>query len=176
MWYPHHESPPSGELEEGYGLRPYQVGDDERWLGLLSANGQLGTWDADRLERDLKGHLVRGTPLLVLHGEQVVAAAGVYDRLVAGVMSWEIGWVVCHPEHSGKGLGRCATAAAVQVALALERRPIVLRTDDHRIPALKSYLRLGFVPEYGHPSYPPRWQALFAELGQEFGPTGNEAL
>ena len=125
--------------------------------------------------RDAKGQLAPGTPLFALQGERIVAAAGVYGRSVAGVTSWEVGWVACHPCHAGKGLGRAATAAAVQAALTLERRPIVLKTDDHRIAAVKSYLRLGFVPEYGHPTYPSRWEAVFAKLGPESAPNDREA-
>ena len=175
MWYPQGRSPPSPELEEGYGLRPHCVGDDAAWLALLEANGELGAWDLERLQRDAKGQLAPGTPLFALQGERIVAAAGVYGRSVAGVTSWEVGWVACHPCHAGKGLGRAATASAVQAALTLERRPIVLKTDDHRIAAVKSYLRLGFVPEYGHPTYPSRWEAIFAKLGPESAPNDREA-
>ena len=33
-------------------------------------------------------------------------------------------------------------------------------TDDERIPALKTYLSLGFKPVYNHESHLPRWQKI----------------
>jgi mycothiol synthase len=65
-------------------------------------------------------------------------------------------------------LGGRVTAAAVEIALGLPLRPIVLRTDDYRIPAIKVYLKLGFVPTYDHLSYPDRWQAIFLALGENY--------
>jgi hypothetical protein len=41
-------------------------------------------------------------------------------------------------------------------------------TDDHRLPALKVYLGLGFRPDLGHPSYAERWERLFAQLGERY--------
>jgi mycothiol synthase len=98
-------------------------------------------------------------------GAQLAACAGVHDAVIDGVEYWEIGWVASHPAHRGRGLGGQVTAAAVGHALALGGRPVVLRTDDFRLPAIKVYLQLGFVPLFDHPSYPERWRLIASRLG-----------
>ena len=168
MWYSGRRPPSREILAEGYRLRSFQSGDEPGWLELLKANGQLGTWDLTRIRGELEGTLVRGGQQFVVFGELPVAAAGVYDRKREDRAAWEIGWVASHPEHRGRNLGRAATAAAVTVALGLPERPVYLLTDDFRLPALKMYLRLGFIPDLQHPSYPERWQRLFVQLGDSY--------
>lgn len=168
MRYPHQIAPLTGKLAKGYILRTYQKGDEESWVELLNANGQLGTWDRMRVEEQLHGDLVEGNQFFVVAANQIVALASVYDRKLEEVACWEIGWVASHPQHRGKGLGRHITAAAVEAALSLSVRPVVLRTDDFRIPAIKVYLKLGFVPDCNHASYPKRWQTIFADLGDGY--------
>ena len=153
---------------EGYKLRFWREGDEGGGLDLLNATGQLGVWDQARIRSELAASVVDSGQLCVVHGEQIVALASVQDRKVFGVESWEIGWVATHPEHRGKGLGSWVTTAAIEVALALPSRPIVLQTDDYRIPAIKVYLKLGFLPNYDHVSYPLRWGKIFLTLGSDY--------
>ncbi len=168
MRYPHQIAPLVGKLEQGYLLRTYQEGDESGWMEALNANGELGVWDLQRIRAELEGDLVQGTQFFVVVGGEIGALGSVYDRTIGGVKSWEIGWVASHPGHRGKGLGSHVTARTIESALALPRRPIVLRTDDFRIPAIKTYLKLGFVPTYDHASYAARWQEVFAELGEQY--------
>jgi mycothiol synthase len=41
----------------------------------------------------------------------------------------------------------------------------VLETDDHRLPAIRLYLSLGFLPQMVAPDHPERWRAVFQALG-----------
>ena len=165
MWYPHPDPPALCALEEGYHLRPYCKGDEAGWVDLLNSNGELGKWSMERVEAEIRGNLVHRAQFFVFAGRNIVAAAGVYEGRLNGEDCWEIGWVASDPKHRGKGLGRQATAAAVGAARSLPDRPIFLKTDDFRIAAIKVYLQLGFVPDFAHPSYKPRWQKIFARLG-----------
>ncbi|HHY83306.1 MAG TPA: hypothetical protein GX505_11630 [Clostridiales bacterium] len=36
----------------------------------------------------------------------------------------------------------------------------VLETDDFRLPAIKTYFRLGFQPKFTHESHPDRWDKI----------------
>lgn len=168
MWYPHTQSPDLGALPCGYQRRAFRPGDEHGWVALLNANGQLGQWDLERIRREIAGQLVLTGQRFVLCGDEIVAAAGVYDRQREGKDAWEIGWIACHPEHRGRNLGGQVTSGAVAVALKLSRRPIYLLTDDFRLPALKVYLKLGFVPDMQHPSYAERWQGIFGRLGESY--------
>lgn len=166
MWYPHLKPPDPGELAAGYRIRAFRPGDEQGWIELLNATAELGQWDRARLQREIEGPLLR--EFFALAEEAIVAAAGVYARQREGEEAYEIGWVACHPAHRGRHLGAQVTAAAVRAALALPRRPIFLLSDDFRMPALKVYLKLGFVPDYQHPSYADRWERIFAALGEEY--------
>jgi len=168
MWCPHSESPDPGSLPNGYQLRVFRQGDEDGWVTLLNANGQLGQWDLERIRREVDGPLVAEGQQFVLCGDEIVAAAGVYDRQREGKDAWEIGWIACHPEHRGRNLGGQVTTGAVAAAMQLPRRPIYLLTDDFRLPALKVYLKLGFVPDMQHPSYAERWQEIFGRLGESY--------
>ncbi|MBI2505419.1 MAG: GNAT family N-acetyltransferase [Candidatus Latescibacteria bacterium] len=169
-------APPAVEgVPAGYQLRPFQAGDEPGWMELLNANGELGEWSLERIAGILGGGLKN--QFFAVCGGQLTACAGVHDTQLEGAEYWEIGWVASHPQHRGKGLGVQVTAAALGAALELPRRPIVLRTDDFRLPAIKVYLKLGFVPLLDHPSYPERWRLIHSRLGpgSEVRPPGASA-
>ncbi len=45
-------------------------------------------------------------------------------------------------------------------------RRCILRTDDFRLPAIKTYLDLGFAPEMLDESHPERWAKAWEALGR----------
>jgi mycothiol synthase len=166
MQYPAALAPTVPAPAPGYQLRAFAAGDEAGWAALLNANGELGSWSIERIEGVLAGGLKR--QFFIASAEGLVACAGVHDVALEGTPYWEIGWVASHPAHRGRGLGGQVTAAAVGYALGLPRRPILLRTDDFRLPAIKVYLQLGFAPLLDHPSYPERWRLIGNKLGPRY--------
>ena len=164
LWYGREAAPDLPEMA-GYRLRTYRPGDEEGWLALLQANGELGRWDRQRLESVLKEARVQ---LFVECSGQLVACTGCNDRTRELRPCWEIGWVAVHPAFQGRGLSKFIVGAAVAQAKSLGPRPIYLLTDDFRLPALRCYLKLGFAPNSSHPSYPRRWADIFARLGADY--------
>ena len=168
MRYPGRSSPPPVEIPVRYQLRTYMEGDVPGWVALFNANGQLGEWDAAKVRGELDGSVVAGMQFFVVDGEDPVAMASVHNKVMQEEECWMIGWVATHPEHLGNRLGAHATMAAVRAALTLPERPVVLLTDDFRLPAIRVYLKLGFVPTYDHPTYPGRWNEVFARVGEAY--------
>ena len=164
MWYRSAEAPKQVDLD-GYSLRTYESGDEQGWLNLLVANGELGIWDRERLDGVLAETHVQ---FFVECEGQIIACTGVNDRLRDVGPCWEIGWVAVHPDFQGRRIGAFIIGGAVAKALQLGSRPIYLLTDDFRVPALRSYLKLGFEPDGTHPSYRDRWGKIFAHLGSEY--------
>ena len=164
MWYLHAEAPDLIEVATCQ-VRTYQPGDEEGWLALLQANGELGVWDHERLEGVLADTHIQ---LFVECEGQIAACTGVNDRVRDMGACWEIGWVAVHPAFQGRGISKLITGAAVARALKMAPRPIYLLTDDFRLPALRCFLKLGFTPDNSHPSYPIRWQEIFAGLGEDY--------
>ena len=168
MWYVYDTISALEPLPLRYKVRPFREGDQRGWADLLERNGQLGRWDLPRVEGELGGALLPAGQFFVECEERIVACAGVYDRQRNDLACWEIGWIASDPEQAGMRLGRHATAAAVGYALTLPKRPIYLLTDDHRVPALKTYLKVGFTPDLSDRSYVGRWQLVFSALGHGY--------
>lgn len=96
------------------------------------------------------------------------------DRLVATVTAIEHadfpgeGWfrmVASDPEFRGKGLGKQVCLAALHSLAKRGYKTAVLCTDDDRIPAIKTYLSLGFEPVYIHESHRDRWERIYMKIG-----------
>lgn len=156
---------PPARLPAGYTIRRFRPGDESLWAGVLHASGELGDWNLERAQRALVGtSRVQGDSIhLVMAGEKAVATACV--QVVDGrTREAELGWVATVPEHRGRGLGRQVCAAVLRHIEALGYPTAYLVTDDHRLPAVKTYLRLGFAPEMIHDSHPARWEALYDAL------------
>ena len=87
----------------------------------------------------------------------------------------ELGWLAGHPAHAGKGLG-LAVSAAVTARLIEEGCEVVhLYTEDYRLAALKTYLKLGYVPFLDMEGMFERWREICERLGWAFTPERWEA-
>jgi len=80
------------------------------------------------------------------------------------------------PGHQGKHLGAKVSLAALRRFVEEGRIDAVLQTDDFRLPAIRTYLRLGFEPLPIHENQRQRWRAVFDEilrpdLVRQFQPT-----
>lgn len=73
-------------------------------------------------------------------------------------------WVATAPEARGMGLGALVSLAAMHRLRELGFPASRLSTDDERIPAIRTYLRLGFLPVVVDETHPGRWRALADQL------------
>lgn len=75
-------------------------------------------------------------------------------------------WVGTHPDHTRRGLAMALMARLLQDFRERGYRDAVLETDDFRIPALKTYLRCGFLPVYivKGEDHRSRWAAIFQTI------------
>ena len=77
------------------------------------------------------------------------------------------GWlhmVGVDPDARGMGLSLSIVAAALRSFRERGFNSVMLSTDDFRIPAIKTYLRLGFNPVMSHESHEARWAAIMEKL------------
>ena len=138
---------------------------------MLNANGQLGAWDAARAERcftDPRPVLAAGTFLIMHRGRPVATACTVLPT--PAEPRHELGWVAVDPAHQGMGLGLQVCAAVLQYARRRGWPASTLNTDDWRLPAVRTYLKLGFKPEITHDSHPARWQEVHRLLAAAAAP------
>jgi mycothiol synthase len=154
------EHVPELDVPPGYRLRPLTASDVEPWTALLNENGELGTWTVERAARYFGPHtsVLLAESFFVLHGATPVATAQLelhLDDEYAPLA--ELGWVAVTPEQRGRGLGYLVCLAVLRQAAATQQSGVFLRTDDHRYPAIGTYLKLGFEPWLRDPSAAARW-------------------
>ena len=157
---------PEWQVPTGYLLRHFRKGDEEAYLELMHIAG-FNDWNRDNLNAVLKSAVPNG----IVFVEHVATA-----KIVATAMGWhkqsplfpdgyEMGWVAADSTHKGKGLGQIVTNAATRALLEHGARRIYLLTDDWRLPAIKTYLKVGYVPLYHKPGMKRYWHKLFITLG-----------
>lgn len=69
------------------------------------------------------------------------------------------------PDAKGKGGGYTVSAHCVNVAFEKGYRKMSLVTDEFRVPAIKIYYRLGFLPVFHEPDMRGRWESTARMIG-----------
>lgn len=173
MVWPDHllDQPPAVRVAQGYHLRTYRPGDEPRFYEVMALAGWPG-WDDERL-RPWIARIPPGSWFMAVHtaSDQIVATAmGLHDHSDDHPFGGELGWVAADPAHSGQGLGLAVSAAVTARLLAAGYRNVHLYTEHWRLAAIKSYLKLGYVPFLYAPEMAQRWRALCLELGWPYTP------
>ena len=76
--------------------------------------------------------------------------------------------VACHTDARGNKLGEALLARAMaklKEEMPGENRITRLTTDDWRLPAIKGYIRAGFLPVLYDDDMEERWRRILGELG-----------
>jgi mycothiol synthase len=166
------ESPPATEVPTGYLLRVFQPDlDAPAYLDLMHSAGFTGCDDAF-LAKMLDLMLAGGFLVITQPGNREIVASAMAHR---GSTPWcqtagSLGWVAASAAHAGRSLGRAVCGAAVSRLIAAGYRCIYLLTDDWRLPAVKTYLRLGFVPHLCAPDMHERWRDVCEQVRWPFTP------
>ena len=106
------------------------------------------TWDAERTNKELLQapdvHAVYG----VMQQGKMVATASSQIRAHRSLTSGYVHWVGTHPDYRGKRLAYALVAKVLQDFVERGYEDAYLETQPFRLPAIKTYLRLGFIPVY----------------------------
>ena len=157
---------PQLELPTGYGMRTYLEGDEVHWARIISDS--FG--GRERTAQDTEDQIT---------GREVFLPDGLYFATHRGIpvgtaCAWresvdekEVGYVHMVgvvAEHTGHKLGKWVSLAVLHYFRDRGFISAMLDTDDFRIPAVKTYLNLGFIPVYVEDGQPERWHAIFEKL------------
>jgi mycothiol synthase len=178
LWPPSRlAEPPVDRPPEGYELRTYQRGDEAAWLTIQSLADPDLPRDSAGAGNLLKNYLSILLPnglFFAVHraSGEAVATAGAVHNTRDGMFPFggELGWVATVPEHQSRGLGRAVSAAVTRRLIGAGYESIRVGTQDHRLAAIKVYLRLGYVPYLYAGDMAERWQRICAKLGRPFTP------
>lgn len=158
--------PSRPELPAGYALRLLREDEDKALAALLRSAFPEMTWSAETARKALIDAPDVAATYVVDHDGTPVATASARfmpDRFPG---SGYLHWVGVHAEHRGRSFGALVTIRVLQHFKEAGCRDSVLETDDLRLPAIRLYLNLGYVPEYSDPSHPARWEKVLEQLGE----------
>lgn len=102
--------------------------------------------------------------LAELNGEAVGTATG---YLNGDGTSGTVHMVSVLKKASGRKLGKILCEHVMRYLVRNGCTQIVLTTDDFRLPAIKTYLSLGFQPIQNEDEMKRRWSAVFEQLGEK---------
>ena len=162
--------PPLPALPNGYALRETQPGDIPAVAAVLNRAFAGDTWDPARSwdEARVAATLneeqgVKQTLVIDFGGRPIAtASARLQPERFRG--SGYLHWVAVDPDHRGQRLGFFLSLAVLHTFVTLGCADALLETQDHRLAAIQTYLRLGFMPEYRDETHRERWDAIQARL------------
>ena len=156
---------PMISLPPGYSLRTYRPGDEVQFFTLMESAGWPG-WDDEKLRPWLFRILPDGWFMAIDQNSGKIAASAMatHDHTWRHPFCGEVGWVAADPAHTGKGLGMAITAAVTARFIEVGYRHIHLFTEHWRLPAIKTYLKLGYEPLTDSVEVEKLWQKIFLQL------------
>ena len=162
-------TPPSVHLTPSYLMRTYNPRDNKCFFDLMNMAGGKD-WDEQHLEPWIPRILSEGW-FLVFHQESGrIVASCMALRSEAYSSGCELGWLASDPAHSGKGLGLALSAAVTARMIDEGFRVIHLYTEGFRLAAIKTYLKIGYVPLLCRDKINDRWQEICKQLDFPFTP------
>jgi mycothiol synthase len=166
--------PPVPRVTAGYTLRTYRRGDEAGFYDVMALAGWPG-WDSTKLEPWIARIPPESWYMMVdeQNGRIAATAMGLHDHSDLHPFGGELGWVAADPAHAGQGLGMAVCAAVTARLIAAGYRNIHLYTEHWRLAALKTYLKLGYVPFIYAERLIPRWAAVCGQLGWPFEPPAS---
>jgi mycothiol synthase len=159
---------PEIEVPDGYLVRTSREGDGLHWARILRESFVEDSFDEARFEREMRQHpAYRPDRIFLVCAPDGLpcATASAYRLDAYGPNAGCLHYVGVCPAHVGRRLGYAVSLAVLHKFRSEGLQMAVLQTDDFRLAAVKTYLRLGFSPLIVHESQPARWHAVFARLG-----------
>ncbi|MEK8127116.1 GNAT family N-acetyltransferase [Paenibacillus filicis] len=151
------------ELPSGFTLQNYQPGYEKDWEEIIEQSfGQF--FDFSMMEEDPSFHPSRIFFVISPEGNPVSTASAFWQE-AWGPFTGYLHMVATYPDYRGMGLGYAVSLAAMQQMVADNRARAVLQTDDHRLSAIKMYLKLGYKPKITKWGHVYRWHRVLRQLG-----------
>ncbi len=156
---------PEIDLPEGYELRAYQPSDLPNLVDLMREAFEDESWGEEKLKSALIEAPDVPLTFVIETKSEIVATASVRLLPERFPHSGYVHWVAVKKSQRGLRLGYVVALATLHAFLRLGLRDAVLETQDEPLPAIKTYLNLGFKPVYLDESCRSRWEKLRSQLG-----------
>ena len=156
---------PEIETVTAYAIRTYCPGDEAAWCRIMEGN--VGSnWTLQKCRENLiwDSRFRAENLFFITYEDDPIASACAWRADGQSPDIGEVHMVAVLPDHRGRGLGHLLNALVLHRLKSLGYQKAHLKTDDWRLPAIKTYLAAGFQPLNTHESHPERWEAIFGEL------------
>lgn len=119
-------------IPAGYFIRTYQTGDDCAFMAIMALM-DFDPWTPEKLEYNLSRILPEGWFFAVetKSNRMVATAMGLHSYSGHSPFTGDLGWLACHPDHQGCGLGYSLSACDQPVS----RSRLFPNSTPHRIPS-----------------------------------------
>lgn len=156
---------PEMNLPQGITVRAYKDGEEEIWTNIIDTAFETPYNFNEYMKKDAAFKPER--ILLACVDDIPVATASAWYRERYGKDMGYLHMVGALPEYKGRKLGYIICLAAMIKMKEDGFKRAVLQTDDFRLPAIKTYVDLGFEIDLDtHISMPDRWEKIMAELNR----------
>ena len=157
-------------IRNGFLIRPFQSGDEYGLLQLRHLAGECLDCSEEDVGRTALDQVVNGGLFLAIKQDtgQIVGSAIAKDNASSYPFhGGSLHAVFVDPAFRGFHLGAGLAATVTHHLVEAAYTDIFLTTDDHRLPALKTYLGLGWSPIVFDKEHEERWRSVFSKLGME---------
>ena len=150
--------------EERFHFVRYTPGIEDQWIELLNASCEFGLWSRERLEDEILSSLLSETTSFVKDQGRLIACSA-----ACHIKQYEPYAVLMYPlvlqKYRNRGIGTRLIVETVAACQRLGYPGMILNTEDLRIPAIKTYFKLGFKPDITtNPGSKERWRVISDSL------------
>ena len=159
---------PDIRIPDGYSVRTYVSGDEVHWARIIDASfgGERSPEHARKEIMDRKQFAPAGLFFATYQGEPVGTACAWREAPEEREVG-QVHMVGVVPEHQGHRLGKLVCLCVLHFLKENGCSKAVLGTDDERLPAIKTYLNIGFKPVYRDDTHTKRWKAISQNMDIE---------
>ncbi len=150
---------------DGFRVRSFEPGDERHWLAIIGESFARPMGPEAFSQRFGDGQFRPERVLFMAGPDGPVATAAAWLVPRWGATVGVLHMVGAVTASRGLGLGHQVSLAAMHQMAAEGRRVAVLQTDDFRLAAIRTYLRLRFQPYLIDDNQRARWRRVLAEVG-----------
>jgi len=154
------------ELSPDYRIRSYLKEDAASWVSIITSSFGRNYPADEALDEILNSKEFDANGLFfITYHEQPVGTICARVQSIKEQKTGYLHMLGVIPAHQGKKLGRKLTLCALHYLRRKGFQDVVLDTDDYRLPAIRTYIDIGFEPVYIERSHKKRWADVFAKIG-----------
>ena len=150
---------------DGYEIREMRPGEELEWCRCCVGEFELTEPSVDAYYSKMDKNKVKTENVFFICSNGVPAGTATALEDSPGVAY--LHYIAISPEHRGKGLTYPLLSKVLSRHKEQGRLGCLLTTDDFRVPAVKSYLKFGYLPVLWTDDARERWEKLGAMFGYE---------